>query len=83
MANYKIGIEEEYFLVDSATKSVSRAMPEGFLEAAKAATGGQVMGEFLQSQVEVVTLPHTDLKTGARNCATCARPSPRSPPSMV
>ena len=63
MANYKIGIEEEYFLVDSATKSVSRAMPEGFLEAAKAATGGQVMGEFLQSQVEVVTLPHTDLKT--------------------
>jgi glutamate---cysteine ligase / carboxylate-amine ligase len=63
MANYKIGIEEEYFLVDAATKSVTRAMPEGFLEAAKKATGGQIMGEFLQSQVEAVTLPHTDIKT--------------------
>ena len=63
MADYKIGIEEEYFLVDAATKSVSRAMPEGFLEAAKKATGGQIMGEFLQSQVEAVTLPHTDIKT--------------------
>jgi carboxylate-amine ligase len=63
MADYKIGIEEEYFLVDAATKSVSRAMPEGFLDAAKKATGGQIMGEFLQSQVEAVTLPHTDIKT--------------------
>jgi carboxylate-amine ligase len=63
MAKYKIGIEEEYFLVDAATKSVTRAMPNDFLEAAKQATGGQVMGEFLQSQVEVVTLPHHDIKT--------------------
>ena len=63
MAKYKIGIEEEYFLVDAATKSVTRAMPNDFLEAAKKATGGQVMGEFLQSQVEVVTLPHQDIKT--------------------
>ena len=63
MAEYKIGIEEEYFLVDAATKSVLRAMPEGFLEAAKKATGGQIMGEFLQSQIEAVTLPHTDIKT--------------------
>jgi carboxylate-amine ligase len=63
MADYRIGIEEEYFLVDAATKSVTRAMPKDFLEAAKTATGGQVMGEFLQSQVEVVTLPHKDIKT--------------------
>ena len=63
MADYTIGIEEEYFLVDAATKSVTRAMPEGFLAAAKQATGGQVMGEFLKSQVEVVSLPHTDIKT--------------------
>jgi glutamate---cysteine ligase / carboxylate-amine ligase len=61
--NFKIGIEEEYFLVDAATKAVSRSMPAAFLEAAKAATGGQVKGEFLQSQLEAATLPHTDLKT--------------------
>jgi carboxylate-amine ligase len=60
---YRIGIEEEYFLVDAATRSVTRAMPEAFLTAAKAATNGQVMGEFLQSQIEVATLPHTDIKT--------------------
>jgi carboxylate-amine ligase len=63
MANYQIGIEEEYFLVDAATKSVARAMPKDFLEHAKKATGGQVISEFLQSQVEVVTLPHLDMKT--------------------
>jgi carboxylate-amine ligase len=60
---YKIGIEEEYFLVDAATKTIARAMPEPFLMAAKAATNGQVRGEFLQSQIEVATLPHTDIKT--------------------
>ena len=60
---FKIGIEEEYFLVDAATKSVARSMPKDFLKAAKAATGGQVMGEFLQSQIEVATLPHHDIKT--------------------
>jgi len=63
MADYSIGIEEEYFLVDAATKSVTRVMPEGFMEAAKRATGGQVAGEFLQSQIEAVTLPHRDIKT--------------------
>lgn len=60
---YSFGIEEEYFLVDAQTKSVARSMPDGFLDAAKKATGGQVMGEFLQSQCEVVTLPHRDIRT--------------------
>jgi carboxylate-amine ligase len=61
--NFKIGIEEEYFLVDADSKSVARTMPAGFLEAAKEATGGQIKGEFLQSQIEAATLPHTDIKT--------------------
>ena len=60
---FKFGIEEEYFLVDATTKSVARSMPQEFLEAAKEATGGQVKGEFLQSQIEVATLPHHDIKT--------------------
>ena len=34
--NYSIGIEEEYFLVDATTKMVAPAMPEDFLNAAKA-----------------------------------------------
>ena len=60
---YRIGIEEEYFLVDAETKSVSRDMPQAFLERVKSVTGGQVMGEMLQSQIEVATAPHTDIRT--------------------
>ena len=58
---YSFGIEEEYFLVDAQTKSVARTMHDGFLKAAKDATGGRVTGEFLQSQIEVLTPPHTDM----------------------
>jgi carboxylate-amine ligase len=60
---YTIGIEEEYFLVEAATKLVTRDMPKTFLDIAKNATAGQVMGEFLQSQCEVATLPHHDIRT--------------------
>jgi len=63
--NFTFGIEEEYFLVDAETKLVARHMPDGFLAAAREATGGQVAGEFLQSQIEVVTAPQTSL-AGAR-----------------
>src|SRR5882672_200681 len=59
--DFKFGIEEEFFLVDAETKSVSREMPRGFLEKVKAVTGGQVMGEMLQSQVEVATAPHPNI----------------------
>ena len=58
---FPFGLEEEYFLIDAQTKSVARSMPKAFLDAAKAATGGRVGGEFLQSQVEARTEPHTDL----------------------
>lgn len=62
---YSIGIEEEYFLVDASTKLVTREMPKTFLDIAKKATNGQVMGEFLQAQCEVATLPHHDIRTAA------------------
>ena len=58
---YSFGIEEEYFLVDVQTKSIARTMHEGFLKAAKEATGGRVTGEFLQSQIEVQTPPYVDM----------------------
>jgi carboxylate-amine ligase len=60
---YTFGIEEEYFLVDAATKLATRNMPKTFLDIAKKATNGQVMGEFLQSQIEAATLPHHDIRT--------------------
>jgi carboxylate-amine ligase len=60
---YTIGIEEEYFLVDAATKTVAEERPEAFYDAVKAALGGQVSGEMLQSQIEVMTEPHHDMAT--------------------
>jgi carboxylate-amine ligase len=62
---YTIGIEEEYFLVDAHSRMVTEAMPEKFLAAAKSALGRQVMPEFLQSQIEVVTRPHVDMAAAA------------------
>jgi glutamate---cysteine ligase / carboxylate-amine ligase len=61
--NYSFGIEEEYFLANAETKLVSRAMPETFLSAAKSATNGRAHGEFLQSQIEVATLPNHCMKS--------------------
>jgi carboxylate-amine ligase len=58
---YRFGIEEEYFLVDAQTKSVAPQMSEDFLVAAIEATGGQVKGELLQSQIEVATVPHVEV----------------------
>lgn len=58
---FQFGIEEEYFLVDADSKSVSRAMPAEFLDAAATATAGQAKGELLQSQIEVATSPHTSM----------------------
>jgi glutamate---cysteine ligase / carboxylate-amine ligase len=63
--NYSIGIEEEYFLIDAHTKMVAPSMPEAFLNEAKETLGTQVMPEFLQSQIEVVTTPHVDMKAVA------------------
>ena len=59
--DFTFGIEEEYFLIDARTQEVAKGMPAAFFEAAKAATGGRVMGELLQSQIEVVTEPLSDM----------------------
>ena len=58
---FTIGIEEEYFLVDAETKLATRHMPEDFMRAAKSATDGRAGGEFLQSQVEVISSPHSSM----------------------
>jgi carboxylate-amine ligase len=59
--DYRFGIEEEYFLVDAATKTVTREMPAAFLDDVGQATGGRAKGEFLQSQIEAATVPHTGM----------------------
>ncbi|CAA0086765.1 Putative glutamate--cysteine ligase 2 [Starkeya nomas] len=55
---YRIGIEEEYFIVDGETRSALRRMPGAFMDKVHAELGGAVSGELLQSQIEVMTRPH-------------------------
>jgi carboxylate-amine ligase len=60
---FSVGIEEEYFLVDAATKAITAARPREFFAAAKDALDAQFTGEMLQSQIEVATVPHVEMTT--------------------
>jgi carboxylate-amine ligase len=57
-----LGIEEEYLLVDPASRALVRSPGPDFMPACKEALGEQVTFELLQAQVEV----------GTRVCATIA-----------
>jgi carboxylate-amine ligase len=59
--DFSIGIEEEFFLVDADTKSVTTTRPEAFFAAAKTACGPAVKSEMLQAQMEIATEPHVDI----------------------
>ena len=59
---FTLGIEEEYFLVDRATRDVVDDPPPEMLADCEALLAGQVSPEFLRSQIEV----------GTRVCASLA-----------
>ncbi len=59
--SFTLGIEEEYLLVDPASRELIREAPEGFLRECEEAIGEQVQAEFLQSQVEVGTKVCTNM----------------------
>ena len=52
---FTLGIEEEYFLVDRATRDVAGEPPDAMLAELEALLGEQVSPEFLRSQIEVGT----------------------------
>jgi len=55
---FTVGIEEEYLLVDRASRDLVREMPQALFEACEQALRGQVAREFLKSQIEVETQVH-------------------------
>jgi gamma-glutamyl:cysteine ligase YbdK (ATP-grasp superfamily) len=59
---FTLGIEEEYFLVDRATRDVVDDPPPAMLADCEALLAGQVSPEFLRSQIEI----------GTRVCASLA-----------
>ncbi len=52
---FTIGVEEEYLLVDKATRGLVVDLPESFLSDCEARAGNQVTTELLRSQVEIGT----------------------------
>jgi carboxylate-amine ligase len=55
--DYRIGIEEEYFVVDRRTRNVRTTMPKKFYRTAKALLKDRLANEMLQCQIEVITTP--------------------------
>jgi carboxylate-amine ligase len=52
--SFTFGVEEEYHLVDLATRDLAAA-PTALMDACRSRLGGQVAPEFLRSQIEVAT----------------------------
>lgn len=61
MFRYRLGIEEEYFIVDRKTRNVRRAMPRKFFRACKIDLKDRVTTELLQAQIETSTSPCTTM----------------------
>jgi carboxylate-amine ligase len=60
--SFSIGIEEEYLLVDRASRDLVHEMPAELFQAAEQALRGQVAREFLKSQIEVETQVHSSAR---------------------
>ncbi|HMX53065.1 MAG TPA: carboxylate-amine ligase, partial [Plasticicumulans sp.] len=52
---FTLGIEEEYFLVERASRDLARELPPGLLDACNRRLGDRVTPEFLRGQIEVGT----------------------------
>ena len=50
-----VGVEEEYLLVDRATRALAKEPPAAMLEECEARIAGLVKPEFLRAQIEVAT----------------------------
>src|SRR5512145_36322 len=68
--SFTVGIEEEYLLVDRATRDLVSDMPKALFAACEAALRGQVAPEFLRSQIEVGTRVHASPPAAGAELAT-------------
>ncbi|QIB34193.1 carboxylate-amine ligase [Ancylobacter pratisalsi] len=58
--DYRIGIEEEYFIVDGESKNMLKRMPAAFMDKTREVFGPRATGELMQSQIEVMAKPHVE-----------------------
>lgn len=66
---YTIGIEEEYFVFDAASRRAVLRTNKKFFADAQKSLGDRVMTEMLQSQIEVATPPCTTLDEARKHLA--------------
>jgi len=71
--SFTIGIEEEYLLVDRASRDLVREMPQALFEECERALRGHVAREFLKSQIEVETGVHASVAAAAAELAEARR----------
>jgi len=67
--SFTIGIEEEYLLVDQASRDLVCDMPQALFAAAQVALQERVAREFLRSQIEVGTSVHRTPREAGRELA--------------
>ncbi|MEM7293300.1 MAG: carboxylate-amine ligase [Pseudomonadota bacterium] len=70
---FTVGIEEEYLLVDPTSRDLISDAPPGMLKECERRLHEQVTPEFLQSQIEVGTRPHTSLTEAREELAHLRR----------
>ena len=70
---FTIGIEEEYLLVDRATRDLARDPPAAMLEECEARIKGLVRPEFLKAQIEVGTRVSQTVQQAADDLARLRR----------
>ncbi|HEU4660784.1 MAG TPA: carboxylate-amine ligase [Pseudolabrys sp.] len=66
---YSIGIEEEYFVFDAASRRAVKHINDKFIDEAQRTLGDRLMTEMLQSQIEVATPPCETLKQARAHLA--------------
>jgi carboxylate-amine ligase len=71
--DYRIGIEEEYFLVDLRTRNVRPRMPRKFYRTSKALLKDRLTNEILQCQIEVTTTPCGSIQEARQEIAQLRR----------
>ena len=67
--DYRIGIEEEYFIIDLRTRNVRATMPKKFYRTTKALLKERLTNELLQCQLEVTTSPCTTIHEARQQIA--------------
>jgi len=71
--SFTVGIEEEYLLVDRASRNLASDPPPGLAAGLEAALGAQVTAEFLRCQVEVGSAPSASLREARADLARLRR----------